>query len=219
MKLLVSGFEPFGGSLINPTEGLIRDLQKMAFANAEIRIILLPVHFDECADLLLSEIRTWQPDAVIACGVAAGRTAITPERIAVNLKDIAADAPYPDNRGARPQDEPIDPEGPDGLFTKLPVRRMVQQMKEAGIPAAISYSAGTFICNNTMYAVLNDIRQYDRKILGGFVHFPASTDMAADKPGMPSLSHETMLKGLEIIIQTTIDEIENQQKKEDKVSN
>lgn len=208
MKILISGFEPFGGSSLNPTERLIEDIVNIPFENTELKTILLPVHFDECAELLLREIESYHPDAVISCGVAAGRTSITPERIAVNVKDIEPDAPYSDNRGARPQDELIRPGSPDGLFTRLPARKMVERMREQGIPASMSNTAGTFICNNTMYAVLDYIRIHQLPMLGGFVHFPASTEMAVDKPSLPTLTHEMMLKGLEMIIQTTIDEVE-----------
>ncbi|HAF96760.1 pyroglutamyl-peptidase I [Paenibacillus lactis] len=206
-KILISGFEPFGGSAINPTERLINDIKNESFADAEIRTVLLPVHYDECAELLLKEVRTFEPDAVIACGVAGGRTAVTPERIAINTKDVPPESVIADNRGARPQDEPIDPEGPDGLFATLPIRAMVNRMKEAGIPAAVSNTAGTYICNNTMYAVLNEIRKRQLPILAGFVHFPASTEMALEKPGLPTLSHDTMLRALKVIVRTTIDEL------------
>lgn len=209
MKILISGFEPFGGSSINPTERLIQDIIKIPFENVELKTILLPVNFDECADLLLRKIESYKPDAVIACGVAAGRTSITPERIAVNVKDIAPESPYPDNRGSRPQDELIQAGSPDGLFSRLPIRNMVKRMREQGIPSSISETAGTFICNNTMYSVLDYIRIHNLPMLGGFIHFPASTEMAVDKPSLPTLTHDMMLKGLEIIIQTTIEEMKN----------
>ncbi|MEC0202815.1 pyroglutamyl-peptidase I [Paenibacillus lautus] len=207
LKILISGFEPFGGSSINPTEKLVKEIKHDAFPGAEIRTLLLPVHYDECADILLQEMKAYEPDAVIACGVAGGRTAITPERIAINIKDIPPESTISDNRGARPQDEPIDADGPDGLFSTLPIRSMVNRLKEAGIPASVSNTAGTYICNNTMYAILNEIRLQQRSAIGGFVHFPASTEMAVEKPSLPTLSHETMLNGLRIIVQATIDEL------------
>lgn len=98
-KILISGFEPFGGSAINPTERLINDIKNESFADAEIRTVLLPVHYDECAELLLKEVHTFEPDAVIACGVAGGRTAVTPERIAINTKDVPPESVIADNRG------------------------------------------------------------------------------------------------------------------------
>lgn len=206
-KLLVSGFEPFGGSSINPTERLIRDIASETFPNAEIRTMLLPVHYDECADILIREMEQFSPDAVIATGVAGGRTAITPERIAVNVKDIPPEATLTDNKGVKPQDEPIVPGGPDGLFSSLPIRIIVSRLKEHGIPASVSNTAGTYICNNTMYSLLHHIRTHSLPIIGGFVHFPASTEMAVDKPSLPTLSHETMMAALRIIIETTIAEL------------
>jgi pyroglutamyl-peptidase len=211
MKILISGFEPFGGSTVNPTEKLVRAIAEETFVGVELRTVLLPVYFDDCVDLLLQEIEEFRPDALISCGLAGGRTGITPERIAVNLKDIAPDASYPDNKGVRPQDMPINPDGPDGLFTKLPIRRMVGRLKEAGIPASISYSAGTFICNNSMYGVMDYIRENDLSMIAGFVHFPASDEMAEEHPAWPTLPQEMMLQGLRIIVQTTIDELQNVQ--------
>jgi pyroglutamyl-peptidase len=209
MKILISGFEPFGGSTVNPTEKLVRAIAEETFTGVALKTVLLPVYFDDCVDLLLQEIEEFRPDAVISCGLAGGRTGITPERIAVNLKDIAPDAPYPDNKGARPEDMSINPDGPDGLFTKLPIRRMVSCLKEAGIPASISYTAGTFICNNTMYGVLDYIRKNDLSMIAGFVHFPASEEMAEEHPAWTTLPQEIMLQGLRTIIQSTIEELQN----------
>jgi pyroglutamyl-peptidase len=204
LKLLISGFEPFGGSAVNPTQKLIQAIEGETFPGAQIKTVVLPVHFDECVDLLIQEIEHFEPDAVISCGLAGGRTGITPERIAVNIKDIAPDSPYSDNQGAKPQDAPINPEGPDGLFATLPIRSMVNRLQDQGIPASISNTAGTFICNNTMYGVLDYIRTHRLSTIAGFVHFPASAEMAAEHPSWPTLPQETMLQALRIIIQTTI---------------
>ncbi|MDR0271457.1 pyroglutamyl-peptidase I [Paenibacillus sp.] len=204
MKILITAFEPFGGDTINPTERLLEDIGKEGIAGTEIQTLLLPVVFDECADKLLAAVETIQPDAVICCGLAAGRTSITPEQIAINLKEVPRNSSVADNDGNCPYDELINPDGPDGLFSLLPVRKMVDRMKEQGVPASISYSAGTFICNNTMYALLDNIRTKQLPMIGGFVHFPASEEMATAKPSLPSLSHETMLKGLRIMIHTLL---------------
>ncbi|WP_035099625.1 pyroglutamyl-peptidase I [Aneurinibacillus terranovensis] len=205
MKILLSGFEPFGGAAINPTERLVKDIANVMFENVEIRTVLLPVHYDECAARIIEEMRDFKPDAVISCGLYAGRSAVTPERIAVNVKDTMAEDPVPDNKGTKPVDQPINPEGPDGLFTRLPIREIVNRLLEQGIPAFISNTAGTYICNNTMYGVLDYIRRNNLSTTAGFIHFPASTEMALDKPTLPTLSHDTMLQALRIIIQTTIE--------------
>ncbi|MEW8972000.1 MAG: pyroglutamyl-peptidase I [Mesobacillus sp.] len=202
MKVLISGFEPFGKMKINPTEELLLEAKKFEIENVEISTILLPVNYDECAEVLINKIGDIQPDVVISCGLAAGRAAITPERIGINVKDTGSGDPYPDNKGKIPTDEMIDEEGPDGLFATLPNRLIEKNLKEMNIPAAVSNSAGTFICNNTLYAVLNHIRKNNLHIKAGFIHFPASTKMSALNPSLPSLPQETMTQALKAIIKT-----------------
>jgi pyroglutamyl-peptidase len=202
MKILISGFEPFGKMSINPTEELLKEAVGFEIENVEISTVLLPVNYDECADELIAKIEEVNPDAVISCGLAAGRTAITPERIGINIKDTGSGDPYPDNRGIIPTDELIDKDGPDGLFSTLPNRLIEENLKAQHIPAAISNSAGTFICNNTLYAVLNYIRKNNLPIKAGFIHFPASTEMSARNPALPSLPQEVMTSALKVVIQT-----------------
>ncbi|MBT2679669.1 pyroglutamyl-peptidase I [Bacillus sp. ISL-35] len=204
MKILISGFEPFGKMSINPTEKLLSEAEKFLMENVEIETILLPVNYDECAEELIKKIEETQPDVVISCGLAAGRTAITPERIGINIKDTGSGDPYPDNRGNIPTDEAIDEEGPDGLFSTLPNRLIEKNLKELQIPASISNSAGTFICNNTLYAVLNHIHKNNLPIKAGFIHFPASTEMSARNPSLPSLPQNVMTKALKVIVETCV---------------
>ncbi|WP_186323337.1 pyroglutamyl-peptidase I [Paenibacillus xylanexedens] len=203
LKILISGFEPFGGDAVNPTSELMEALTQEKVEGVELKTVLLPVHFDECADLLIAEMQAYKPDVVIACGLAKGRTAITPERIAVNVKDIPPSS-YADNQGQRPVDEPIREGSPDGLFSTLPIRSMVNDLTAAGIPAAVSNTAGTYICNNTMYRVLDWIRLEQLPIRAGFVHFPASTEMAVLQPAVPSLPIGMMLDGLWVMIRTVV---------------
>ncbi|MEK4370440.1 pyroglutamyl-peptidase I [Paenibacillus sp. FSL R5-0473] len=203
VKILISGFEPFGGDAVNPTGALMDALANEVIEGAELKTVLLPVHFDECADLLIAEMEAYRPDVVIACGLAKGRTSITPERIAVNVKDIPPGS-YADNQGQRPVDEPIVDGSPDGLFSTLPIRAMVNDMSAAGIPATASNTAGTYICNNTMYRVLDHIRVGQLPIRAGFVHFPASTEMAVLQPSVPSLPIPMMLDALRIMIHTVV---------------
>ncbi|MBT2285089.1 pyroglutamyl-peptidase I [Paenibacillus polymyxa] len=205
VKILISGFEPFGGDAVNPTGALMEALANEVMEGAELKTVLLPVHFDECADLLIAEMEAYRPDVVIACGLAKGRTSITPERIAVNVKDIPPGS-YADNQGQRPVDEPIVQGSPDGLFSTLPIRAMVNDMSAAGIPATVSNTAGTYICNNTMYRVLDHIRVGQLPIRAGFVHFPASTEMAVLQPSVPSLPIPMMLDALRIMVRTVVEE-------------
>ncbi|MGA9226120.1 MAG: pyroglutamyl-peptidase I [Mesobacillus sp.] len=206
MKILISGFEPFGKMSINPTEELLKEAEKFAIEDVEITTILLPVNYDECAEKLIAKMDQIQPDIVISCGLAAGRTAITPERIGINVKDTGSGDPYPDNRGNVPVDEMIDEVGPDGLFSTLPIRQIEKNLKAEHIPAAISNTAGTFICNNTLYAVLNHIRKNNLPIKAGFIHFPASTEMSSRNPSLASLPQELMARGLKVIVETCVRE-------------
>lgn len=202
MKILISGFEPFGKMTINPTEELLKEADKFAIEGVEVTTILLPVNYDECAEKLIAKMDELQPDIVISCGLAAGRTAITPERIGINVKDTGSGDPYPDNRGHVPVDEMIDEDGPDGMFSTLPIRQIEKNLKAEHIPSAISNTAGTFICNNTLYAVLNHIRKNQLPIKAGFIHFPASTEMSARNPSLPSLPQELMARALNVILET-----------------
>jgi pyroglutamyl-peptidase len=202
MKILISGFEPFGKMKINPTEELLLEAESFEIDGVEISTILLPVNYDDCAAELIKKMDDTQPDVVISLGLAAGRSAITPERIGINVKDTGSGDPYPDNKGNVPIDEMIDEDGPDGLFANLPNRLIERNLKEQIIPAAVSNSAGTFICNNTLYAVLNYIRKNNLPIKAGFIHFPASTKMSALNPSLPSLPQETMTIALKVIVET-----------------
>ena len=199
--ILVTGFEPFGGMDTNPTQLIVSSLEADAVPGVEIRVLLLPVTYDDCVRRLVAEVERLRPAAVICCGLYAGRAAVTPERIAINVKDTMAEDPIPDNAGTAPVDEPVG-EGPDGLFATLPVRAIQQNIAAAGIPSFISNTAGTYICNNTMYGVLNHLRLSGSGTLAGFIHFPASTDMAVASPTLPSLPIEMMRRALLIAIET-----------------
>ena len=200
-KILVTGFEPFGGMDINPTQRIVSSLEPDAVPGVEIHVLLLPVTYDDCVHMLLAEVERIRPAAIISCGLYAGRAAVTPERIAINVKDTMAEDPIPDNAGRTPVDEPVG-DGPDGLFATLPVRAIQQNIATAGIPSFISNTAGTYICNNTMYGVLNHLRLNGSGTLAGFIHFPASTDMAVANPTLPSLPVEMMRRALIIAIHT-----------------
>lgn len=206
MKVLVSGFEPYGEMTVNPTQKLAEEAAGFDIEGVEVSSVLLPVNYDECVERLVEEIERVSPDVVISCGLYPGRTAVTPERVGLNVKDTMADDPIADNRGRRPVDEPINPEGPDALFSMLPYRRIVEALRAAGIPAFVSNTAGTYICNNTLYGVLDHVRRNDLPIVAGFVHFPASTEMAVEDPSMPSLPMEMMVEALRRILEIVVEE-------------
>lgn len=200
-RILVTGYEPFGGRDVNPTQQLVTALAGRSLPGVELHTAVLPVVYDACVDALVAEVERLGPDAVIACGLAAGRTAVTPERVAINVKGTSADPVHVDNAGNRPLDEPIG-DGPDGLFATLPVRAIQQALVAAGIPSSVSNTAGSFICNNTMYGLLDHVRRQGGPTLAGFIHFPASAEMAAGEPALPSLPLETMERALLIALET-----------------
>lgn len=202
MRVLVTGFEPFGGMDINPTAQLAEVLSKEGVSGIELHSATLPVVYDTCVQQLITKIEELSPDVVIACGLAFGRAAVTLERIGINIKDTAGEGQKGDNQGDKPVDEKIIPEGPDGLFSTLPIRKMMNDLQEEGIPASISNSAGTYICNNTLYGVLHYIAEKKLQTKAGFIHFPATPDMTVNKPNVPSMAFETQLKALRTIVQS-----------------
>ncbi|QOY34067.1 pyroglutamyl-peptidase I [Anaerobacillus isosaccharinicus] len=202
MKILVTGFEPFGGMEVNPTSALVKSLQEETLVGFEIHSCTLPVVYDHCVQTLITKINEVNPDVVICCGLAFGRGSITIERIGINVKDTAGEGLKGDNQGEKPVDEKIIPDGPDGIFSTIPIRTMVNELVKNGIPAKVSNTAGTYICNNTLYGVLNFISLNKRQIKAGFVHFPATPEMTVEKPNVPSMSFETQLNSLRIIVKS-----------------
>ncbi|OCA82426.1 pyroglutamyl-peptidase I [Bacillus sp. FJAT-27225] len=195
-KLLLTGFEPFLGFPINPTERIVSALNGQTIGDYKIVGLLLPVDFSSAPNRIVEEVRGLGPDAVISLGLAAGRNALTPERIAINCRDGA-----PDNKGVALEDAPIAEGGPDGYFSSLPIRTMVNVLKENGYPAEISNSAGTYLCNNVMYSVLHELTVSGRTIPAGFIHIPASHELAiSGKKAMPSWSESDLLEAVKIAI-------------------
>jgi pyroglutamyl-peptidase len=195
-QLLLTGFEPFLGFPINPTEAIVKELDGMEIGQFRIHGLLLPVDYKTAGPKILQVIEEIQPDSVISLGLAAGRTAITPERIAINCRDGEAD-----NSGVALQDAPIVEDGPAGYFSTLPIRKIVNALNEAGYPARISDTAGTYLCNNVMYTVLDTVEQRQQ---AGFVHIPASHELAANsKKEMASWSQkdltDAIMKMIEIL--------------------
>lgn len=200
MKLLITGFEPFGGESVNPSyEAVVRLPDRIG----EVELVKgrLPVSFARSGPVLEELVLRHQPDAVICVGQAGGYAAMALERVAVNLRD----ASMPDNLGNQPQDQPVVPGGPDAYFTTLPVKEMAAALHQAGIPAFVSYSAGTYVCNNVMYTLLDLIHRRCLPILGGFIHVPYTPEQAVGKaPSTPSMELDRMTRGLQTAIQALI---------------
>ena len=191
--ILVSGFQPFGGESVNPSFEAVRRLPD-EIGGCRLVKIELPVAFGKAAETLLEKIREYRPDAVLSVGQAGGRKGVTPELIAVNVQN----GNIPDNDGRQPTWEPITEGGPAGIFSRLPVHEMVRAMKEAGIDASLSLSAGAYVCNDLMYRVLADTEE--GALPFGFVHVPFLPEQTADKPGAASMPLEDIVKGLEICL-------------------
>ncbi|HFI0419509.1 TPA: pyroglutamyl-peptidase I [Streptococcus suis] len=195
MKIIVTGFDPFGGEAINPALETIKSLPR-TIAGAEMIIVEVPTVFDKAARVLEEKMAEHKPDAVLCIGQAGGRADLTPERVAINQDD----ARIADNEGQQPIDRTIRPDGPAAYFSTLPIKAMVEAIRSVGIPASISNTAGTFVCNHLMYQALYLAEKQFPKTKVGFLHIPYLPEQVVDKPGQPSMSLETIVKGIEAAI-------------------
>lgn len=184
-KLLMCGFEPFGGENINPSWTAV---SQIADEVGEFKIykLLLPVVFGEAAEIAINKAEEIAADAVLCIGQAGGRSAITPELVGINLRY----AKIPDNAGNKPCDEPIIKGGPDAYFSTLPVRRMVEAIKAVGVMADVSYSAGAYVCNDLLYTLLSHFEGSEVRV--GFVHIPYSPEQKKE----PCIDICDVVKGL-----------------------
>ncbi len=196
MKIIVTGFDPFGGETINPSIECVKALPEIE--GVELIRLELPTVFKESAKRLNEVINDVKPDAVLSVGQAGGRPGITMERIAINVDD----ARIPDNISQQPIDEAIQLDGEDAYFTTLPIKRIVKAIREAGISAEVSNSAGTFVCNHIMYQALFAATKADKPFKAGFMHIPFIPEQTTDKPSLPL---EESTKALQIAIETIRD--------------
>ncbi|KRM71196.1 pyroglutamyl-peptidase I [Lacticaseibacillus brantae] len=183
MKILVTGFDPFGSDQMNPAIEAVKQLPD-TIAGATIIKLEIPTVFNRSAEVVREAIAVNHPDYVLNIGQAGGRTAVTPERIAINLDD----GRIPDNAGYQPLGAPIQTNGQTAYFTQLPVKAMVKAIRAAGVPAAVSNTAGTYVCNHIMYQVQYMREQEFPFIKAGFIHIPYLPEQVIDRPGQPSLS-------------------------------
>ncbi|MFD1512225.1 peptidase [Halomarina rubra] len=175
MTVLLTGYEPFGEFDENPSEQLARRLDGTAVADHEVVGSVLPVEFDGVGERLAERIDRHDPAAVVCTGLAAGATAIRLERVGVNVADAAG---TPDNAEADPLDERIDPTGADAHLATLPLVETVEHLRRRGVPARVSNTAGTHLCNDALYSTLAHLRATDRDVPAGFVHLPATPTVA-----------------------------------------
>lgn len=196
-RVLLTGFEPFAGAAINPSWDAVARVAERGLDDVELAVERLPVVFTAARAALAEAVRRHDPQLVIAVGLAEGRDAVTPERIGINLDD----ARIPDNSGAQPIDAPIEADGPAARFSTLPVKAVVAALQEAGIPAAVSHTAGTFVCNSVLYSLLGATEQRPGT-RAGFIHVPATPELGA--PGAPTLDTDTLADALVIAVRVSL---------------
>jgi pyroglutamyl-peptidase len=197
--VLLTGFEPFGGEDVNPSWEAVRALQGVRIGGHRVEARCLPVVFGDANAALRKAIRATRPALVVCVGQAGGRAQLSLERIAINVDD----ARTADNAGNSPVDAPVVADGPAGYFSTLPIKRLRAELQRAGIPAEISATAGTYVCNHVFYGLMHLLRAR-RGVRGGFVHIPYSPEQAARHPGAASLPVATVTEALRLIVRTAL---------------
>lgn len=199
--ILVTGFEPFAGDTFNPSGAIARCLHGWKPDGVtEVVGIELPCMFGAAIDAMRSAIDVHGPEIVIALGQATSRASISVERVAINLDD----ARIPDNAGRQPIDEPVVAGAPAAYFSSLPIKSIVAQICRAGIPASVSQTAGTFVCNHVFYGLAHLIATREPKTRGGFIHVPCTPEQAASMPEMPSMSLAIIEAGVRSAVLTCL---------------
>jgi len=198
-KVLLTGFEPFGGASFNPSGAVVQAIAKRGINGVEIVTAILPVEFKRSAEMLVELISSHRPDVVISLGQAEGRDFIGPEQVAINL----ADGRIADNAGVKIVNQSINPSAADGYFSTLPIRAIVDAISSLGIAAKISYSAGTFICNEIFFATQSFLQESE--VISGFIHLPLAPNQSAEFPGLPTMPIEVQVNAIEAAIKVSVD--------------
>lgn len=193
MRLLITAFEPFGGEAVNAAQKAVSILPEK-IGHWQVEKLVVPTVFSTAGDTAVGVIERMRPDAVLCVGQAAGRSAVTPERIAVNCMD----ARIPDNAGSRPEELPVAADGPAAYFSTIPVKRLAEAIRAAGLPAEVSNTAGLFVCNALYYRVLHFAAQHRPQLRACFLHVPALPEQTAQEK--PSLTAKESARALEAAI-------------------
>ena len=199
MKVLITGFEPFGGENVNPSWEAVKILPDVV-GNAEIVKYQLPVSFKKVRELLPEILSKEKPEVIILTGQAGGRVNITVERVAINVMDSMKE----DNDGYKPEDEPIFENAPAAYFSTLPIKRIVKALRENKIPAMVSNTAGTYVCNTAMFTALHYVAINKLSAKAGFIHVPYIPEQVLEK-NAPSMSLEMIKRAIEIAIRESLD--------------
>ncbi|MDI1287846.1 MAG: pyroglutamyl-peptidase I [Reyranella sp.] len=198
MKALVTGFEPFGGDDVNPSLLAVGKLKKR-IGGIAVHTAQLPTSYANSAKVLRTAIDKIKPDIVLCVGQAGGRTELCLERVAINIQD----ARIRDNDGKQPIDKPVVRDGPAAHFATLPIKACVAEMRKAGLPAAVSNTAGTFVCNHIFYALMDLAAGHPIPMRSGFLHIPYVPEQAARLGGAPSMALDDIVRGIEIILEVS----------------
>lgn len=204
MKILVTGFDPFGGEPINPAIESVKKLPDN-IAGAEIIKLEIPTVRGKSLEKIEKAIQEHNPDIILSVGQAGGRFDITIERVGINMDDFR----IPDNEGNQVIDEPVFSDGDNAYFVKLPVKAMVQNIQKNKIPASVSYTAGTFVCNHVLYGVLYLVEKKYKGKKSGFIHIPFLPEQVVDKRNMPSMELNTIVTGLTAAIEAIVENAED----------
>lgn len=200
MTILVTGFEPFDGETVNPALEAARRLHGMSLGGHQVTALELPCVFGASIARLQQAMAELQPDIVVCIGQAGGVPCMEVERVAINVDD----ARIPDNAGRQPIDEPVIAGGPAAYFSGLPIKSIVAALTAAGIPAAVSQTAGTYVCNHIFYGLSHLVATRHPHVRGGFIHIPYLPEQAARHAGAASMALDTVIAGLKIVLQTTV---------------
>ena len=199
MKVLITGFDPFGGEKINPAWEAVKGIKNI-IEGAKIIKLEIPTVFNKSIEKVKEAMELEKPDIVLCIGQAGGRYDMTVERVAINVDDARIE----DNEGNQPIDIPVFEDGEHAYFSNLPIKAMVEEIKGQGIPASISNSAGTFVCNHIMYGVLYHINKTYKNMRGGFIHVPFINEQVLDKKNQPYMPVEHITKALEAAIKAAV---------------
>lgn len=200
MKILVTGFDPFGGEKINPAIESVKKLPD-TIAGAEIIKLEIPTVCHQSLKVIDEAIAKYNPDVILSIGQAGGRTDITVERVGINMDDCR----IPDNAGQQIIDEPVYKDGPAAYFVNLPIKAMVSRIQEHQIPASVSNTAGTFVCNHVTYGVRHLVETKYPGKRSGFIHIPFLPQQVIDKKNMASMSLDTIVEALTVAIEAIVD--------------
>jgi pyroglutamyl-peptidase len=208
MRVLLTGFDPFEQEAVNPSWEAVRALDGWKVGRAVVHARQVPCVFGDAIDTLVRAMDELKPRLVLCIGQAGGRAEVTPERIAINIDD----GRVADNAGRQPVDVPVVPGAPAAYFSTLPIKAMVRDLRAAGVPASVSNSAGTFVCNHIFYGLMHRIATHPvaglpglPELRGGFIHIPYLPEQAARFPGAPSMPLDMLVQALRIAVTTALE--------------